>query len=289
VNIFEKDFVFIPINKDLHWSLIVIVRPNLLKPVDDCTHENSNNIDNPEFLNDDEDDEILTPCILHMDSLNPYGHCGEKFANILRLYLEQEWEAKKGSKISFTNSVLPFHKCHAPKQENSYDCGVFVIKYVEYILDHLDDIKPTKKSLKNKKILKDDNVITSKAFSQDNVTVERATMRSLLEAIRIDWAAVMENVKKQKAEHLEDDSYLEIQSQAEIQEKNDIEKAMSMSLLDTNLNEYDERPSPESTPSLDLFNQDLLVDSTKTKVIGVPLRQEIIDVTDAFHTETSHI
>jgi len=107
----------------------------------------------------------------------------------------------------------------------------------------LDDINPTKKSLKNKKISKGnsksgggDNIINSKAFSQDSVTIERATMRSILETIQKEWLVVMEKAKKLKAENMdddmEDDSYVVIQSQDDIQEKNDIEKAMNISLAE---------------------------------------------------------
>lgn len=229
VDIFDKDFLFIPINRDLHWSLIVIVKPNLLKSDDDNNASASVNIEEEAFLeNDDNGDDEPIPCILHMDSLNPYGHSGEKFAKTIRAYLEQEWEAKKGSKLTCSNTAIPFHQCFAPKQENSYDCGVYVIKYVEYILDHLNDIKPSAKSLKNKKISRGDNVITNNAFSQDNVTLERTKMRSLLEKIQSDW--LLENAKNSKALD-EDDSYIEIKSKEDIQEEDDVVRAKKLSLV----------------------------------------------------------
>lgn len=30
INLFEKDFLYIPINQGVHWSLIIVIRPNLL-------------------------------------------------------------------------------------------------------------------------------------------------------------------------------------------------------------------------------------------------------------------
>jgi Ulp1 family protease len=229
VDIFEKDFVFVPVNKDLHWSLIVFTRLNLLKPHGkEDEKEKVTDIDGPEFLQDTDDDNKPVSCILHMDSLSPYGHNGEAFAKTLRLYLQHEWEAKKGSKLAFTSDNLPFHKCSGPTQDNSYDCGVFVIKYVEYILDHINHINPTKKSLKNKRFSKDDNVINDTAFSQECVTIERTKMRSCLEIIHKDWILEMEKIRRQKLEkgEVEDDSYLEIQTQPTIQEKVDTEKGI---------------------------------------------------------------
>ena len=234
VDIFEKDFVLVPVNKDLHWSLIIIARLNLLKPNEE-EKENMTDIDGPEFLQDMDDDNRSVACILHMDSLSPYGHSGEEFAKILRLYLQHEWKAKKGTKLECTVNKLPFHKCSGPTQDNSYDCGVFVIKYVEYILDHINDINPTKKSLKNRRFSKDDNVITDNAFSQENVTIERVKMRSYLDRIHNDWKLEMEKIRQQKFDNgvLEDEDYLEIQTQSyiqeKIQEKKDIERALDLS------------------------------------------------------------
>ena len=267
VDIFEKDFIFIPINKDLHWSLIVIVRPNLLKSIDDDDVENKESIDieDPEFIDDIDDDESPIPCILHMDSLNPYGHSGELLAKTLRNYLQQEWNAKKGSKLLCTKDTIPFHRCSAPKQENSFDCGVFVIKYVEFILDHLNDINPTKKSLKNKKFAKTDNVISDKAFSQNNVTLERAKMRSSLDAIQVEWL-LMENARKLKvANELEDDSYLEIQSPQDfikLQEKRDIEEALNLSLVDEDMNSLKDNNLNE------LYDQDVQITDDNENMVS---------------------
>ncbi|KAK8943312.1 putative ubiquitin-like-specific protease 2B [Platanthera guangdongensis] len=53
LNIFEKDYLFIPVNFSLHWSLLVICHPGEI-----ITFEDDDLMNSPKV-----------PCILHMDSL----------------------------------------------------------------------------------------------------------------------------------------------------------------------------------------------------------------------------
>ena len=74
VNLWSKDFVFIPINEDNHWSLITVVRPELClssDPINDDDHQ---------------------PCLLVMDSLGM--HDPVKFSKIIKNYLVDEYEAR---------------------------------------------------------------------------------------------------------------------------------------------------------------------------------------------------
>jgi len=74
INIFEKKFIFIPINESLHWSLCVVV--------------NAGNIrynwsdENPPEKNDE------VPCLLFLDSLK--AHKKFKVANTVRKWLNFE-------------------------------------------------------------------------------------------------------------------------------------------------------------------------------------------------------
>ena len=75
VDIFEKDFLVVPINLVNHWSLVVIVRPAL------CMLET-----------DEDDPRDLTchkSCILFMDSLGL--HRAATIGKKLRAYLAHEW------------------------------------------------------------------------------------------------------------------------------------------------------------------------------------------------------
>nr|POE49796.1 putative ubiquitin-like-specific protease 2b [Quercus suber] len=108
VDIFEKDFIFIPINFNLHWSLIVICHPGEVARLKD----------------EDLDKSPKVPCILHMDSIKG-NHTGIK--TLIQSYLWEEWkerqkEAPEDLSSKFLN--LRFVSLELPQQENSFDCEV---------------------------------------------------------------------------------------------------------------------------------------------------------------------
>ncbi|XP_024957947.2 probable ubiquitin-like-specific protease 2A isoform X3 [Citrus sinensis] len=75
VNLFEKDYIFIPVNYSLHWSLIVICHPGEV----------------PYFRDDEIEKSLKVPCILHMDSIKG-SHRGLK--NLIQGYLSEEWKER---------------------------------------------------------------------------------------------------------------------------------------------------------------------------------------------------
>lgn len=113
VNIFEKAYILIPIHDDLHWSLVIICFP-------------------------DKKDES-GPIILHLDSLG-FHRSSTVFSNI-KSYLKEEWR--------YMNQEVPTDfpipdriwkhldrriedKIIAvPQQKNDYDCGLFVLFFME--------------------------------------------------------------------------------------------------------------------------------------------------------------
>ncbi|KAH1040315.1 hypothetical protein J1N35_042058 [Gossypium stocksii] len=118
VDIFEKDYIFIPVNYSLHWSLIVICHPGEVAKLKDDATENL----------------LKVPCILHMDSIRG-SHRGLK--NLFQSYLSEEWkqrhkEAADDVPSKFLN--LQFVPLELPQQENSFDCGLFLLHYVERFL-----------------------------------------------------------------------------------------------------------------------------------------------------------
>lgn len=119
VNLFEKDYVFIPVNFNLHWSLIVICHPG----------EVAN------FKDEEVDRSHKVPCILHMDSIKG-SHKGLK--NLVQSYLWEEWKERQPEApedISPKFSNLRFVPLELPQQENSFDCGLFLLHYVERFLE----------------------------------------------------------------------------------------------------------------------------------------------------------
>ncbi|KAF9608671.1 hypothetical protein IFM89_010455 [Coptis chinensis] len=129
VNLFEKDYVVIPVNFNLHWSLIVICHPGeVATSKDNEVHESRK-----------------VPCILHMDSIKG-SHKGLK--NLVQSYLWEEWkerqpESSEEVSSNFLNlrfvplEVLVYLRniCTLPQQENSFDCGLFLLHYVELFLE----------------------------------------------------------------------------------------------------------------------------------------------------------
>ncbi|KAJ1286272.1 hypothetical protein BS78_03G340500 [Paspalum vaginatum] len=118
INIFEKDFLFIPVNFNLHWSLIVICYPGEVMTFEDGDTKRSAKI----------------PCILHMDSLKG-SHAGLK--DIIQSYLWEEWKERHPESASDNSDKflnLRFVSLELPQQDNSFDCGLFLLHYVEQFL-----------------------------------------------------------------------------------------------------------------------------------------------------------
>ncbi|NXT79347.1 SENP7 protease, partial [Zapornia atra] len=69
------------------------------------------------------------PCILILDSLK--AGSVQKTVQVLREYLEVEWEAKRKTHREFNSTTMIDLYPRVPKQDNSSDCGVYLLQYVE--------------------------------------------------------------------------------------------------------------------------------------------------------------
>ncbi|PKA61034.1 putative ubiquitin-like-specific protease 2B [Apostasia shenzhenica] len=134
LNIFEKDYIFIPVNFNLHWSLLVICHSGEIAT----------------FREDDIKESSKVPCVLHMDSIKG-SHSGLK--NLIQSYLLEEWKGRHpemSEEVSSKFSNLRFVSLELPQQENSSDCGLFLLHYVELFLEeapvHFNPSKITKLS-----------------------------------------------------------------------------------------------------------------------------------------------
>ncbi|KAK7348711.1 hypothetical protein VNO80_23338 [Phaseolus coccineus] len=118
VNIFQKAYVLIPIHEDLHWSLIIICIP-------------------------DKEDES-GPIILHLDSLGL--HSSKSVFDNIKSYLIEEKNYMDREDVSSNVSIadkiwkcLPRRiECHiitVPQQKNEYDCGLFVLYFIERFME----------------------------------------------------------------------------------------------------------------------------------------------------------
>lgn len=72
------------------------------------------------------------PCILIMDSLKLSVH--ERIFKLLREYLQVEWETKRGGHRDFSAEKMVGSHCRVPLQDNSSDCGLYLLQYAESFL-----------------------------------------------------------------------------------------------------------------------------------------------------------
>ena len=110
VNIFQKDFIVIPINECDHWFVVIICFPN-------------------PRLKQDKEGVTKRPLMIILDSLED-GLKSSVCLN-LRSYLSSEWRAKMGSEREFSEARMPAYCPRIPQQTNLTDCGIFLLQYVE--------------------------------------------------------------------------------------------------------------------------------------------------------------
>ncbi|CDW59329.1 Peptidase C48 domain containing protein [Trichuris trichiura] len=125
VDLFSKDFVLFPLSLSFHWILVIICYPDWLDL--QCGLR-------------------LFPdrksCILMFDSFGTSTHSSIT-AQRLRYLLESEWKAKKvplGRELPpFDSLSIPARSMKVPLQQNSSDCGLFVLHYAEMFLKCLSE------------------------------------------------------------------------------------------------------------------------------------------------------
>ncbi|PAN21657.1 hypothetical protein PAHAL_3G491300 [Panicum hallii] len=116
VNIFHRAYVILPIHGVAHWSLVIICMPAK--------------------------ESVSGPIILHLDSLGM--HRSTKILNTVGRYLEEEWQHLKKNPSPETSvseiiwedlpSNIHKEKVQVPQQNNAYDCGIFMLYYIEQFI-----------------------------------------------------------------------------------------------------------------------------------------------------------
>ncbi|XP_071992067.1 sentrin-specific protease 7 isoform X3 [Engystomops pustulosus] len=175
VDIFTKDFIFVPVNENSHWYLVVVCFPWMEKAVYEDRKDASDVQDvkkrtetdsgsvlvfndhlskkeetigdesgesedstssgiscNPLHAKhkDKQDGKICKrPCLLIFDSLKTGS--AQATVKVLREYLKAEWDVKRKTPREFSRSSMRDFYPKVPKQNNSTDCGLYVLQYVE--------------------------------------------------------------------------------------------------------------------------------------------------------------
>ncbi|KAL5474078.1 hypothetical protein EMCRGX_G028652 [Ephydatia muelleri] len=131
VDIFSKEYIVMPVCLRSHWFVAIV-----------CFPEKFESDNAPDKLEVDSEDvalstqDLLTanpsptrPCIIVLDSL------GIKRAAVLKSiqsYLTEEWKVKRSTEKNF--SSMPQSYPSVPLQTNNFDCGIYVLQYVEGFL-----------------------------------------------------------------------------------------------------------------------------------------------------------
>ena len=220
VDIFQKEMVIIPINQSTHWSVLFILFPNLLFVDDnagsDLNHENElgkscNNSFSQETASISEDKSDCdvnkisqVPCILSFDSLSL--HNSKKLVENIRTYLHLEYMDKKcegesncdqsrKDKIKhYIDNMQHIEMKNIPTQENGYDCGVYVCKYIDIMLR--ERLESTKEliSVNFRPLFHNNN------FTASDITRERNEIKTVLSLVKpqYDKEMVERSLKKGK-------------------------------------------------------------------------------------------
>lgn len=87
---------------------------------------------------------------------------------------------------SYDTEKVQFVSVKAPRQQNSFDCGVYILKFADVILDSylvenafFDDSGPISKEIIDGKL---EQLIRAKAFSPDDITIKRTEIQDFIAA-----------------------------------------------------------------------------------------------------------
>ncbi|XP_010530649.1 PREDICTED: probable ubiquitin-like-specific protease 2A isoform X2 [Tarenaya hassleriana] len=164
VDLFGKDYIFIPVNFNLHWSLIVICHLGEAVHFKDVEAHNAQRV----------------PCILHMDSIKG-SHRGLK--SIFPSYLAEEWKERHGNNKTDDSARilnLQFIPLQVPQQQNSFDCGLFLLHYLELFL------RQAPANFNPSIISKSTSFLTREWFPPAEASLKRGYIRELLYSLQKD-------------------------------------------------------------------------------------------------------
>ena len=130
VDIFEKKHLFVPVHRGGHWSAVIITNLWVLAYA----------IEKGASLQSFE--ESSRPCIVHLD---PLWKAQRDSGETIRMYLEAALQARLGQQgyerrikvwapaggFLVNELSLPDFQAIVPRQQNTSDCGLFVLEYLE--------------------------------------------------------------------------------------------------------------------------------------------------------------
>jgi len=172
VDIFSKDYIFVPIHDALHWSLVVICHPgaNIIAAKKSRSrggprkraHVNAafaSTVIDGDGIETEGTDPRASPkpeaFMLHLDSIRG-AHASSSYATILQQYLQAEWDSKvkehapsvpqrwaaehsneeDGAPAAIRSfKSLTIISPKVPSQDHYCDCGLFVCAFVDFFAE----------------------------------------------------------------------------------------------------------------------------------------------------------
>lgn len=124
INFFDCDYIALPINEFNHWSLVIICNPGKLK----CLFEDVKNTQVSKMKD--------CPKIIYFDSFFPEN---ENCIKVVKRFLIMEYRRNEIMKdfiqnienINEVESRIKTFFPNVPVQNNTYDCGIYLLTYAE--------------------------------------------------------------------------------------------------------------------------------------------------------------
>uniref|UniRef100_A0A3P8YTS1 Ubiquitin-like protease family profile domain-containing protein n=1 Tax=Esox lucius TaxID=8010 RepID=A0A3P8YTS1_ESOLU len=140
VDIFKKDFLFVPVNQESHWYLVVVCFPGLEEPQCEAwSSPTSLRGTGGETTGEAKAGKEASgsKTLNGINELIPESTSMEnqdKLTHLCVRYLQSEWDLRRGSVREFSPEQLKGSHCLVPLQDNSSDCGLYLLQYVESFL-----------------------------------------------------------------------------------------------------------------------------------------------------------
>ncbi|KAL7024594.1 hypothetical protein ACKWTF_013116 [Chironomus riparius] len=143
VNIFEKDYIIMPLMDHNHWFLAIVCFPKLngSYTIDGNVKIDENDIKrNPKKIYQPP---IKSSCILIFDSVKGNGSRRTVAINHIKNFLEYEWMNKYQQEFHFDVKCLNGHSPKVPLQMNNVDCGCFILEFMErfFVTSPIEDFR----------------------------------------------------------------------------------------------------------------------------------------------------
>lgn len=121
IDVFSSDFILIPVNESLHWTLAIVCH----------------------LRNFESRDTSKRPCIMFLDSLRDQQmiHDPSRVSSFLQAFFAEEWRTSRRNG-EFSEGFAANLPCHIPKrvpqQANLVDCGVYTIKFAKDLISDIE-------------------------------------------------------------------------------------------------------------------------------------------------------